>query len=907
VAHADREPVLKQIAVPHDYYFREMYLPQTTTGPGSVAWSPDGESLVYSMQGSLWIQRTDNVSARQVTNGPGYDYQPDWSSDGNHIVFVRYNRDAMELHVLEVESGTIYQLTSNGAVNVEPRWSPDGADLAYVSTEDTGRFHVRVGEIVNSKLQSRRLVKPRKSKVARYYYSEWDHQLSPSWSPDGKELIYVANPEVPYGTGAIWRISLDKGASPVLVRKEETSWKARPDWSPDGKRFIYASYLGRQWQQLWIAALSGNAEPFPLSYGNFDIMSPRWSPDAKRIAYISNRPGNTTIWIQDVVGGKSRELRIAERQYKVPVGQLSLALQNSYGEPVGARVSVLASDGRAYAPFAAWMHADDSYERSLASFETRYFHAHGAARITLPAGPATITVWRGLEHQPFRRSIDIVERQKVDLTVVPEALDMPAGWEAWTSGDVHVHMNYGGTYRNTPDRLIRQAQAEDLDTVFNLIVNKEQRIPDIVSFSPDPDSFSDENTLLVHTQEFHTSYWGHLGLLGLRQHLLLPDYSAYPGTGAASVYPDNATVSDMARQQGALVGYVHPFLAPPPNPADEAPLTNALPVDVAFKFLENFIWISYAMDKAGEHQDDMWDEQDGFYYDVLRLPNGEAFRLKVRSMVGLLPLCASTVFEGDLATRNPKLLELIALFKKRHPEVVAHVAPTLDGFIGHAGRRLLSPLTRKKLERILSYLLDENEFLGPCGIRSLSRHHLEHPVVFHTGGQEYRVQYLPAESNNAMFGGNSNWRGPVWMPVNVLVIRGLLNLYGFYGNELMVECPTGSGNRMNLFQVAEEISRRLTGIFLRDASGRRPVYGGTEKFQHDPHWRDLILFCEYFHGDHGAGLGASHQTGWTGLAASLLDLFGRLTAEGVLEETKETMQARLVREQVHGQKEPEPV
>ena len=263
----------------------------------------------------------------------------------------------------------------------------------------------------------------------------------------------------------------------------------------------------------------------------------------------------------------------------------------------------------------------------------------------------------------------------------------------------------------------------------------------------------------------------------------------------------------------------------------------------------------------------MWDEQDGFYYDVLRLPDGEAFRLKVRSMVGLLPLCASTMFEGDLATRNPKLLELIALFKKRHPEVVAHVAPTVDGFIGHAGRRLLSPLTRKKLERILSYLLDEKEFLGPHGIRSLSRHHLEHPFVFHTGGQEHRVQYLPAESNNAMFGGNSNWRGPVWMPVNVLVIRGLLNFYGFYGNDFTVECPTGSGNRMNLFEVAKEISRRLSGIFLRDASGRRPVYGGTEKFQNDPHWRDLILFYEYFHGDNGAGLGASHQTGWTGLVA----------------------------------------
>jgi Tol biopolymer transport system component len=194
----------------------------------------------------------------------------------------------MELHVLEVDTGAIYQLTSNGAVNIEPRWSPNGAELAYVSTEESGRFHVRVGEIVDSKLVSRRLAKPRKSKVPRYYYSEWDHQLSPSWSPDGKELVYVANQEIPYGSGAIWRISLDKGASPVLVRKEETSWKARPDWSPDGKRFVYASYLGRQWQQLWISAFGGNAEPFPLSYGNFDIMSPRWSPDSKRIAFVSN-------------------------------------------------------------------------------------------------------------------------------------------------------------------------------------------------------------------------------------------------------------------------------------------------------------------------------------------------------------------------------------------------------------------------------------------------------------------------------------------------------------------------------------------------------------------------------------------------------------------------------------------
>ena len=323
--------------------------------------------------------------------------------------------------------------------------------------------------------------------------------------------------------------------------------------------------------------------------------------------------------------------------------------------------------------------------------------------------------------------------------------------------------------------------------------------------------------------------------------------------------------------------------------------------ETAFKFIENFIWISYAMDKAGAHPDDMWDEQDGFYYDVLRLPSGEAFRLKIRSMVGLLPLCASTVFEGDVLDRQPRLRELIEVFRKRHPEVLAHVAPTLEGFIGHAGRRLLSPLTRTKLERVLGYLLDENEFLSPYGIRSLSRHHLDHPFVFHAGGQEHRVQYLPAESNTGMFGGNSNWRGPIWMPVNALIVRGLLNLYGFYGDDFKVECPTGSGNKMTLFEVAKEISRRLSGLFLRDASGRRPVYGGSAKFQDDPQWRDLVLFYEYFHGDIGAGLGASHQTGWTGLIAALLDLFGRMTAEEWLESSREKIEARLVREQVGGQ------
>jgi hypothetical protein len=322
--------------------------------------------------------------------------------------------------------------------------------------------------------------------------------------------------------------------------------------------------------------------------------------------------------------------------------------------------------------------------------------------------------------------------------------------------------------------------------------------------------------------------------------------------------------------------------------------------DDAFKFLQHFMWIAYAMDRIGESHDEMWDEADGFFYDVLRLPDGSATRLKVRSMVGLLPLCACTMFEPELLAEHPRLADLIRLFRERHPEVVAQVAPTEAGYIGERGRRLLSPLSKTRLERVLRYLLDENEFLSPYGVRSLSRYHKDHPFVFHVGGQAHSVSYLPAESNTGMFGGNSNWRGPVWMPVNALIVRGLLNLYQFYGDSFTVECPTGSGKRMTLFEVAREISRRLSNIFLRDASGRRAVYGGSARFQEDPHWRDLILFYEYFHGDNGAGLGASHQTGWTGVIARLLDLFGRVQAADALATPKQKLEARLVREQVHG-------
>jgi hypothetical protein len=301
--------------------------------------------------------------------------------------------------------------------------------------------------------------------------------------------------------------------------------------------------------------------------------------------------------------------------------------------------------------------------------------------------------------------------------------------------------------------------------------------------------------------------------------------------------------------------------------------------DMTMKFVEHFLWIASSMTHVGDDTG-MWDEQDGFFYDVLRLPDGRAERLKVRSMVGLLPLCATTVFDGKVLEKYPDIRKRARKFLESRPKIRASIHD--PGKPGVADRRLASILDEVKLRRVLEKLLDENEFLSPYGIRSLSKFHEKHPYVVTVGGQEFRVDYLPAESNTGMFGGNSNWRGPIWMPVNALLIRALLQYYAYYGDAFTVECPTGSGRRMTLYQVAEEIGRRLAAVFLRGPGGRRPVNGGVEKFQTDPHWRDYVPFYEYFHGDNGAGLGASHQTGWTGIVARIMHLFATTTPEQVL-------------------------
>jgi Tol biopolymer transport system component len=587
-ALAQREPVLKQIRVPHHYYYREMYLPQATSGPGAADWSPDGREVVVSMQGSLWRHRLGSRATQQLTSGPGYDYQPDWSPDGRFIAYASYRDDAVELRLLDASTGETRPITRNGAVNVEPRWSPDGRRIAFVSTDYNQRFHIFTVEMENGEPgEIARLTEDNDDGLPRYYYSRFDHYLSPCWSPDGEEILFVSNRGRIWGTGGFWRMRARPGARAREIHHEETTWKARPDWSPDGRRVIYASYLGRPWHQLWIMTDQGG-DVFPLTYGEFDVTAPRWSPDGGRILYVSNEGGNTSLWTITIPGGRRERVEFGERRHLGAVGRLSLEVVDAAtGRRLPARVSVTGPDGRSFAPDDAWRHADEAFVRAGRRFEYGYFHTAGFSELTVPAGPLTVEVYRGPEHAIDRREVRVPAAGRLAHRVpLRRIADLPS--RGWWGGDLHVHMNYGGAYRNDPEHLALQARAEGLNLVENLIVNKEQRIPDMAYFRTTPDPVSSRDFLLMHGQEYHTSVWGHTALLGLRDHYVIPDYAGYVNTGAASLYPNNAAIFDLAHGQGAITGYVHPFdTRPDPHNPDEA-MTYEMPVDVALGKMDYF-------------------------------------------------------------------------------------------------------------------------------------------------------------------------------------------------------------------------------------------------------------------------------------------------------------------------------
>jgi len=597
-----RRPVLPQIDLPHPYYFREMYLPQLTSGPSSLSWSPDSQELVYSMAGSLWRQKLDSTEAQQITDGAGYDYQPDWSPDGKSVIYVSYQKDAMELWLLDLASGQSTQLTNAGAVNVEPRWSPDGKRIVWVSTTYNKRFHIFRADVNGGRLENvARLTGETKSDLPRYYYSAYDMEISPVWTRDGKEILFVSNRGHIYGTGGFWRMRAEPGAEAREIHYEETNWKARPDFSPDGSRMVYSSYLGGQWHNVWLMPAKGG-DAFPLTYNGWDSTNVRWSPDGKQLAFITNygEIQATGIEFWSVPGGSLGEFRIIKRNYLNPRATIELRAVDSQGNDLPARLSVTDESGRFCAPDGAWIHADDGYDRKKRTFEAHYFHLTEQANLVVPVGKIKIEAMKGFAYKPVEQTVEIQPGESKHVEIKLEPLDNGLrDAKNWISGDLHVHMNYGGTYENSAERLAEQAKAEGLVIVNNLVVNKEQRFPDIASVGGNQENAEEGNVVIVSGQEFHTSYWGHRGLLGLRGAILLPGYAGYPNTAAASLDPMNADVYDLAHAQGALVGAVHPFdEVPDPFANPPQKITDELPVDVALGKLDYMEIVGFSDHKS---------------------------------------------------------------------------------------------------------------------------------------------------------------------------------------------------------------------------------------------------------------------------------------------------------------------
>ena len=572
ISHAERLPVLQQIDLPHPYYFREMYLPQLTSGPSSLAWSPDSSELIYSMAGSLWRQKiavatgaaTGSAAAaaaaggvaQQLTAG-SYDYQPDWSPDGRWVIYSSYRNDAMELWILDLGSGVAKPLA--GERRGQCRTAILARRQAHSFCVDAVQqalpyFHrgYREGRLSNVE----RLTGEHKSELPRYYYSLYDHEINPVWTRDGREIIYVSNRNHIYGTGGFWRTP-SRAASPAAaadtaadagareIHYEETNWKARPDVSPDGTRMVYSSYLGRPWHNLWVMP-AGGGDAFPIGYGDWDQTYPRWSPDGtpRRVHFQPKR--------QHGHWHRARSRRRRRNHWASASATICrrwrACMSNSRmrraGQPPRASASPMPPAVSMRRPAPGSTRTIPSIAASGTSRLIIFMRAarHGSTCRRVPPAWRSCTV---SSVQFERRQVTMTAGQTATLAVnldegtwsVPDAAH-------WVSADVHVHMNYGGEYRNTPAHLATQAQAENLTLVNSLIVNKEQRFPDIAYSGMQKDPASQPDALIVHGQEYHTSYWGHLGLLDISGGVILPGYVGYPNTAAAS------SVSDECRRGG---------------------------------------------------------------------------------------------------------------------------------------------------------------------------------------------------------------------------------------------------------------------------------------------------------------------------------------------------------------------
>ena len=558
-------------------YMHNYYLPPVSSTPWRPCFSPDGEWIAFSMSGSIWKVRTGGGDAYELTADSTYDSSPAWSPDGRWIAYTADdNYDSINLRLLNVATGESAALTSGAFVNLDPVWTPDGDGILMVSTEPDGWYHLYSLAIENGKPGERaRLTRDNSYPNDRLYFGSQDLHIEPTLSPDGKEMIFVSNRGIPLGSGALWRapVAADAMSGATRILREETLYRTRPQWSPDGARIVYSSHRGSQFSSLYVLPVRGG-EPYQLTFGEWDHFDPRWSPDGQWIAYVSNEQGLSQLRLLKTFGGEDRPVRITRRVYRRPTGTLRVTVSDAEtGQLTDARIQLRASDGKAYTP-------SDSYHRVASrALHQDFFHTDGEFSLELPVGEASILAMNGFERYPETATVRIEPGAVTSLSFeLRRFTDMAA--QGWYSGSDHVHMNYGGNLRNTPENLLAMAAAEDLDLVGEKIANKDNRIFDHQHYpGPYDKARSTGDRMLSWGQEYRPPFYGHINLLNLTKHLISPYTTGYEGTAIESLYPSNTDIFRMASEQGAIGGYVHPYSRDPVEAGYGG--ARGFPVDVA--------------------------------------------------------------------------------------------------------------------------------------------------------------------------------------------------------------------------------------------------------------------------------------------------------------------------------------
>lgn len=549
----------------HNFYFP----PAPSATPWAPDWSPDGASIAVAMQGSIWRVDPDTGSAVELSYNDAYHSSPDWSPDGRWIIYTAdYAQQRIQLEILNVATGESHKLTDDQAIYTDPVFSPDGSKVAYVSTNPNGFFNVYVRAIAEGQWAGEPVAVTRDNDYGsnRLYFGSGDMHITPAWMPSGDELLMVSNRDVPLGSGNVLRVPAvaDGILQAETVLAEQTLYRTRPDVSIDGRRFVYTSTSGSadQFNNLYVQPTQGG-EPYKMTFFQHDAFHPRWSPDGEWIAFISNEGGLPQLQLLETYGGKLVRVPISEMHYKRPMGILKVRVVDATGSPTHNRVHLTAADDKFYTPNGAYARAGTRGDQ--------IFHNAGEFELSLPVGEASLLVVKGFEYLPESVQVDIEEGEVAQLSIeIDQMTDM--GAKGWYSASTHVHANYGGNLHNTLGNLMMMSRAEDQDLVLEQVANKDNRILDYQFFVPGggPHPISEPDQIVVVGQEYRPPFYGHVFMFGMREHLMSPFVTGYEGTAIESLYPSNTDMFLKAKAQGAITGYVHPYLG------EEDPLAGNL-------------------------------------------------------------------------------------------------------------------------------------------------------------------------------------------------------------------------------------------------------------------------------------------------------------------------------------------